>query len=409
MLDSGLADEFGALFGDLTNQTLGVAISGGSDSTALLLLAQNWAQARGVHVVAATVDHGLRPEAAAEAVQVAGLCDRLGVAHDVLEWTGWDGVGNVQAMARQARYSLLSEWAKNQNVDCVLLGHTKDDLAENFLIRLSRRSGVDGLAAMDPVILRNGQMFARPMLGMSRDDLRVYLKAQQTPWIDDPSNDDPAYDRVRARRALKVLADLGIDSSGLAQVSQNMTSAKEALQDQVSAVAWTQVKQDRGDLLIDIDALIDSPAEISRRLLGAGLQWVSGADYAPRRAPLLELLKQLPSGKTGNLMGCLVTVSQGRVRVAREEAAVATSRSQTPVWDGRWRVCGPWQEGMQVRALRSQGLLQVPEWRDIGLPRTSLLSSPSVWYDDTLIAAPLADYGSGWSANLLTERAIFLP
>ena len=394
---------------DFGGKRLGVAVSGGSDSLGLLHLANDWGNANGRTVFAATVDHGLRDEAAAEAARVGEICADLGVAHRVLEWRDWDQEGNLQAEARTARYRLLADWARELELDAVLLGHTQDDLAENLLIRLSRRAGVDGLSAMASRFERDGQVFARPLLGVSREALREDLRSRNIEWLDDPSNDNAAFDRVKARQALSVLAPLGIDADVLADVSRNLSDAREALEWQVYRLAAQAVTQDRGDLVIDVSAIQAAPVELRRRLLVAAVRWVSGAEYAPRRASLAQALAKIESGEGATLSGCLLTVANGSLRVTREFAAVAKSVATGKVWDGRWLVDGPWQEGLEIRALGEEGLRQLDDWRGANMPRTSLLSSPSVWMGETLVASPILGFGVGWLANILAERADFPP
>ncbi len=161
-----------AAFGETPPRRIGIAVSGGGDSTALLLsLARGFAET-GVTLHAATVDHGLRPEAAAEARAAAGQAADLGISHDTLRWQGWDGAGNLQDQARRARYALLSDWARGQGIPTVALGHTSDDRAETVLMRLGRAAGVDGLAAMHRERWVDGIRFLRPMLSLTREDLR---------------------------------------------------------------------------------------------------------------------------------------------------------------------------------------------------------------------------------------------
>lgn len=407
--DQAPSEALTAFLRDFGGKRLGVAVSGGSDSLGLLHLASDWGNAHGRTVFAATVDHGLRDEAAAEAARVGEICADLGVAHRVLKWRDWDQSGNLQAEARAARYRLLAGWARDLELDAVLLGHTQDDLAENFLIRLSRRAGVDGLSAMAAWFERDGQMFARPMLSVSRESLRGELYARNVAWIDDPSNENTAFDRVKARQALSVLAPLGLDGGALADVSRNLWDAREALEWQVNVLAAQAVAQDRGDLVMDVPAIQVAPVELRRRLLVAAVRWVSGADYAPRRASLAQVLGKFEAGEGATLSGCLLTVANGRLRVTREYAAVANSVATGKVWDDRWQVDGPWQDGMEIRALGEEGLRQLEDWRAAHLPRASLLSSPSVWMGETLVAAPLVGFGVGWTANISAERADFPP
>ena len=388
-------------------QRIGVAVSGGGDSLALLYLLVDWAKTRSVDVFVATVNHGLRSEAAQEAKDVGGHCAQLGLPHETLAWRDWDRQGNLQAEARAARYRLLGEWGRGHQLDVILLGHTQDDQAETFLLRLARRAGVDGLSSMNAHFHRDDQAFGRPLMSVSRQSLRELLERKGVRWIDDPSNEDPQFDRVRARQALQHLETLGIDATSLADVSHNMSDARAALEAQVKTVAAAHVQMDRGDLVMPVALLSSEPLEIQRRLLVAGLTWVSGAAFSPRRDAVSRLLRDLATGTGGTLSGCLITSAKGQIRVTREYSAVSNLTSPLPLWD-RWQLTGKWQTGMQTRALGEDGLRMLDDWRTSGMPRVSLLASPSVWYDSTLIAAPIADFGEGWTANLLPEQANFL-
>ena len=161
-----LAGPAGAVLDAARAGTLGVAVSGGSDSVALLLLVRAWAAVSGREIAAVTVDHGLRAGSAGEAADVAALCARIDVAHDVLNWRGWDGRGNLQDHARRARRDLIADWAQERGIATVALGHTLDDQAETVVMRLARGSGVDGLAAMAVVSQAACVVWLRPLLGL---------------------------------------------------------------------------------------------------------------------------------------------------------------------------------------------------------------------------------------------------
>ncbi|MCO8144190.1 tRNA lysidine(34) synthetase TilS [Rhodovulum tesquicola] len=376
---------------------LGVAVSGGGDSVALLLALAG----RRVHAV--TVDHGLRPEASAEARFVAETCARLGLLHETLRWRGWDGQGNLQDAARRARYRLIADWAAGQGIGRVALGHTRDDQAETVLMRLARGAGVDGLSAMAPARDALGVTWLRPFLGLSRADLRAFLTERGQGWIEDPSNEDARFDRVQARRALATLAPLGITAEGLAATAARMGSARAALEAATLAAARHVACEERGDVVLaraGLDALQD---EIARRLLVAALCWVASSDYPPRAEALAETLAALDSAPRATLHGCLIAREGECLRIAREPAAVAGTVAQADaLWDGRWRLDGPSGPGLEIRALGEAGLGDCPDWRATGLPRASLLASPGIWQGKQLVAAPLAGLSNGWQARLTT-------
>lgn len=407
--DRVIADHLSAGLADPAPRALGIAVSGGSDSLALLYLLKTWSTERDVRLRAATVDHGLRPEAAVEANTVAGHCAALGVPHQCLPWTGWDGQGNLQDQARRARYRLLSDWARHEALTDVALGHTLDDQAETFVMGLARGAGLDGLSGMRLVFSRDDVRFRRPLLGVRRGDLRAYLTGLGVEWIEDPSNRNERFDRVKARHILQALAPLGITADSLGQTIGNLRSTRTSISVALADWARNQVKQDRGDLLIAVDAFVALPQDFARRVLNAALRWISGADYPPRSDAVMQLVRE-PRRQRMTLHGCLIAFTGLAIRVGREAEAAkrATARPTDALWDRRWRMTGPHAPDLEIRALGVEGLHACPDWRATGIPRASLLSSPAIWRNDALISAPIAGYSNGWRAELAHSRDDFI-
>ena len=339
---------------------------------------------------------------------VARFCAARGIAHQVLRWQGWDGQGNLLAAARAARFRLIGEWARGAGVGGVMLGHTADDVAETFVMRLGRAAGVDGLAAMKFRFEREGVTCARPLLGQSRAGLRAYLAAHDVPYVDDPTNEDESYQRVRIRKALSVLGELGIETGALVQVAQSMQMARAALVHYTAQEAARVVVQDGGDLLIVTDPQPPVPDEIKRRLLARAISWVGQLDYPPRATALAGLDAALATTAQHTIGGCLVSRADGGLRVAREWNAVRDMRVPTTgIWDGRWRLEGPHDPALCVAAL-GEGIRECADWRDTGQPRASLMASPAVWRGESLIAAPLAGLNNGWRARIVADFPSFL-
>lgn len=378
---------------------LGVAVSGGGDFVALLVLLQE-AGLRPLRAV--TVDHGLRPESAAEAAGVAAFCAGRGILHETLVWEGSArGPGNLQDQARQARRGLIAAWADRHRLAAVALGHTEEDQAETFLLRLARGSGVDGLAAMRPLVFGDGVLWLRPLLAVSRAALRDVLHRRGIAWIEDPSNGDPRFDRVRMRAALPGLAALGLGPERLAATAAVMARARAALEQATAELSRKALEEGpAGDLTLHPAALAVAPEEVRLRLLAGALAWVSGARYRPRLEALDRLLAALEFGRIGTgmtLHGCVIRPYRGRIAIRREPARVAP-----PVpfgagrWDGRWSLTGP--EGRDytlwtIGGLGFSGLKTLPHWRAAGLAREALASTPAVWQNDVLVAAPVLGVG----------------
>ncbi|WP_246043994.1 tRNA lysidine(34) synthetase TilS [Ruegeria sediminis] len=396
-----LRDEVRAQLPDTLPRRLGVAVSGGGDSVALLDLLTGLAADEGTKLFAATVDHGLREGSSEEAAGVARLAERLDVPHEILRWKGWDGSGNLQDQARQARYALLTDWARQHDVEAVALGHTADDQAETVLMRLARSAGVTGLAAMPHQRMENGVLLVRPLLGITRARLRDHLRERGLSWAEDPSNRDLRFDRIKAREALAGLEPLGITAGTLARVAQNMAQARDALERCTQETARRLVRIDAGDVLVDRSGFLALPEEISRRLLVGIVNWIGGGTYPPRSGAVQHTLSAVNADLPGVLGGCLVLPAGGVVRFCREYNAVRDIVAQPgQTWDRRWVITGPATQGAVVRALGEEGLRQVPDWRDTGRPYAVLSGTPAVWKGDEVLAAPLAGFANHWQAEL---------
>ena len=389
-------------------EKVAIAVSGGGDSMALLHLAWRWSVLAGVPIEAVSVNHGLRTEAADEVRMVADVCADLDVMHSVLHWDGAAATGNIAAAGRDARYRLMGEWADARGIAHILLGHTADDIAETFLMRLARKSGVDGLSMMDPVFERAGITWGRPLWQQDRADLRDYLRRHDVPWVDDPTNEDETHERPKARKALDALAPLGITRDGLTTVALNMSSARGALDHYAAQEADRLARVDGGDVLIKARAKPPVHPEIERRLLVAALRYVGGGAYAPRSDAMAELDAALTLGKSHTLAGCFVTSDNKEIRVSREYNAVKNHEVQQGfVWDNRWHLVGPLTAKATVRAL-GDGINDIPDWRETGLPRSSLMASPALYRGDWLISAPIAGLQNGFRARIVADFHSFL-
>lgn len=279
---------------------LGVAVSGGPDSLALLLLA---AAALPDKVVAATVDHGLRPEAAEEARYVAEICGVIGVEHHILTGTMPDG--NLQEGARALRYALLADWAENR-AGWIATAHHRDDVAETLLMRARRGAGVGGLAAMRARRPLGDTTLIRPLLGWSRAELEAIVAEAGIAAVQDSANRDPRFDRVRMRKLLAESPELPADRLALA--ARNLRHAEDALE--WAADREWQARRRTGASALHLDAR-DLPYEIRRRLVERAVDWVragGGEEPQPALPPLRGesldgLVATLDSGGTGTIAG----------------------------------------------------------------------------------------------------------
>lgn len=377
---------------------IGVAVSGGSDSMAMLrLLAARYP------VAAVTVDHGLRAASANEARFVGDTCARLGISHDILRWSGPEPTGNLMDQARRARLALIGGWARGRGIGHVVFGHTADDQAETFLMRVARSSGLEGLSGMRPRFEAEGVTWHRPILTMRRAQLREYLREIGQDWIDDPSNKNERFDRVKMRNALKTITPLGLTPDAINAVVRHLAMAESALQSVLGDWISTHCTTDRGDILINTAAFRRAAhPELQRRIMNAALLWVSGADYAPRAAKLAAFLA---NPRDCTLHGCRISADDAAIRITREANAVADLRvPPDQIWD-RWAMSGeaPAPSNAHIGALGEAGLKFCPDWRRANLPRASLLASPALWQGENLLSAPLAGLENGWKVQIACD------
>ena len=276
-------------------------------------------------------------------------------------------------------------------------------------MRLARGSGVDGLSGMAARREAGGIVWLRPLLQVRRGALRDALMRRGAGWVEDPTNDDPSYDRVKARAALAALAPLGIDADGLAETADRMARARRALERASQDVARRATRIEAGEVVFDRAALAAAPHEIALRLLAHALRWVASAEYRPRLAPLADALAAALDGERRTLAGCLIAGGGGAVRIGREYQAVRDLRCAPDApWDGRWRFSGPDSGGLTLAALGDAGLDGCPGWRATGLKRATLRTLPAVWHGADLVAAPLAGRPAGWQARPVRAPDAFI-
>jgi len=404
------AAEFAALMARLgpyeSRPRVAVAVSGGADSLALALLAQDWVRAAGGTLTALTVDHRLRPAAAAEAAQVAAWLGARGVDHAILRPDEPPAPKNLQAAARALRYRLLEEWCRRAGVLHLLVAHTLEDQAETLLLRLARGSGLEGLAGMAAVAEHAACRLLRPLLEVPHARLQASLRAAGQDWIEDPSNRDPAYARVRLRQAEAVLGEAGLDAARLAATAARLGRARAALEASVARLlARSALIHPAGFVRLDAAALKAAPEEVGLRALAALLALAGGAPYPPRLERLERLYRQLPDaiGAGRTLGGCRILPRQGRVLICREPEAVAPPVATVPGrevhWDGRFCLYLP----AAAPAGLIFGALGAGRLGAGGLPAAVRAGLPALRDDRSVAAVPALGYvregfGAGWLA-----------
>jgi tRNA(Ile)-lysidine synthase len=314
------------LFADWkTAPALVLAVSGGPDSLALMWLAARWRRAlsKGPRLIAVTVDHGLRPEAAREAREVKRLARSLDLAHRTLRWTGAKPASGLPAAAREARYRLLARAARASGATHILTAHTRDDQAETLLMRMLRGSGIAGLAAMARETERDGVLLARPLLDVSKAQLIATLTKARLDFADDPTNRDIAFTRPRLRALMPALAEEGGDSRNLARLASRLARANAAVEVLADGAERYLALRDpaaaRGGF--DAMAFAGMPEEIRLRLLKRAIDRVGHegpAELGKVEALLAAFDRAVVADRPKlklTLAGAAISLTGGRIRV----------------------------------------------------------------------------------------------
>ncbi len=398
------AAEFAAAMAGLapyeSRPCVAVAVSGGADSMALAHLAQRWVNRRQGSLAALIVDHGLRPESAAEAKQVAGWLRARDMTAHVLTRIGPIPAADIQAAARTARYHLLLEWCASHGVVHLLLGHHLDDQAETFLLRLGRGSGLNGLAAMATLVERPAARLLRPLLAFTRARLHATARRARLPWIEDPSNRDPRHARARLRAALPALGDDLAAAARLAATARHLGRARAALDAACGDLLGRGVTlHPAGFLLLDSARFRSAPDEISLRALSRCVATIGGAAYGPRLDRLARLhaamIDDPPTRPlTRTLAGCRISRQVSGVVVINRETAAVGSPAPLPrraghlMW-GLYSVKFPANGGGVRIAALAGGRRQLAGHPGLkSIPAAARPILPAIWRRDDVIAVP---------------------
>ncbi len=429
-------DELDGLFARFAGRgPCALAVSGGSDSTALMVLYADWLRRRRTdpgRCTVLTVDHRLRSSSADEARAVGAAAAELGFQHVTLIWEGAKPKAGIQAAARSARYRLMGEYMREHGISLLLTAHTRDDQAETLLMRLARGSGLDGLSAMAPLTplgergpgdgdaKDGGLWIGRPVLDVPKACLQATLEARGIRWMEDPSNIAPEFERARLRAAREQLDVLGLTTDMLALSAARLARARRAIEAVVARLCEPQANvvtvDPCGVVLVDRVLLREVAEEVALRVLERAILAAGGAGG---RAPLSKLeavLYGIWDTRSGaqarwTLARALITAEAATVRIERETGRqplpeLTLAAGETTLWDGRFQVtvgAGYAGGAAQIRALGDAGLRDLRRRRLIAAeaPTRAAATVPAFWRERDIVAVPSLDY---WGAGSGVEQ-----
>ena len=430
--------ELASFFANLTGYPrVALAVSGGADSVALMLLVRSWLDARsnGPQITVLTVDHRLRDAAASEAEWVKKEAHALRFQHETLVWLGEKPGSDLQAEARRARYGLMTAYCRAAAIPAIATAHNCDDQAETFIMRLARGSGLDGLAAMKEVSRRNGVDILRPLLMVSRRRIEAFLLRREQQWLDDPSNDDERYERVRIRRKLKAARSLGLSSAKLALSARRLRRARDALELVTAEFLRAKVSlHEAGFAKLRLPELFETHEDIGLRALARAIVAVGGG--AALRLSKMEGWYQMmrTAPRSATLGGCRLIAKGAELTIIREigrmdvrmdvMCADIIQPGETSLWDGRFLVTHAAEEtgAATLRALGADGILAIKDAKGHfdEVPRLAAMTLPSLWVEGKLRYAPFvafegpapdgwsmrshAKFTNGWSMSAISDQ-----
>jgi tRNA(Ile)-lysidine synthase len=359
---------------------IAVAVSGGADSLALAILCHRWAKALRGEAIALSVDHRLRPESASEIHQVAHWLTARGIPHHVLVWKRSSArrPAALQAAARTARYDLLARWCRRRGVLHLALAHHAGDQAETTLMRLARGGGADGLAGMSAIASRQGVRLIRPLLPVATARLRATLLAAGQDWIEDPSNSNPTFERVRWRR----LIPAGLVPA-LAAAAAEIGEERGLRERGVADLLANARIHPAGFLSLPLADLTAAADDMAERALARCLIVIGGETYGPRQESLALLRRSLSGSLAGRTLGgCRIVCRDSRLFIFREAAAakqrVAARAGALIRWDGRFDLRSA-MSGTIAR-LGESGWAKLPAAeRSRSIPRDAAIALPALW------------------------------
>ena len=439
-LYTNFKSEFDRLSGGEEN--VAVAVSGGADSMALALLLGHLSKESKLNLTAITVDHGLRGESANEAQLVSKWLAGYGINHHILKWEEHKDNSNIQAKARNARYRLMAEFCAENNIANLAVAHTLDDQAETVLMRLMRGSGVDGLSGIADSNNIFGVNIIRPLLWAKGQLLREYLSYTAQKWVEDPSNDNTKYARVRVRKFIRSSEDPDLLTARLADTAAHMLRSRRYIEDQIKDhIVGALTFHEEGFYTINASKFKSLHEEERLRSLAAALHHVSGNDYKPRFEKLAALEKRIMNDGVGHgctLWGCEIVESQKYAEqdllfIYRETSALSddidlSSQKGNPLlkssgvinyskntslpesittskflWDNRFicEVGDISRKDLAIGALNVYGLKLLQQWGfepkikrklDFAIPKKVLYALPALIKSGEVVAVPNVGY-----------------
>ena len=409
----------------IIDSKIAIAVSGGVDSMVLMNLAKESDSLNDKNVFILVVDHGLRAESKQEAKFVKNEAKKLGFPTRILKWKGSKPNKRIQEEARNKRYSLLINFCRENNINNLYLAHHLDDQIETFLFRMFRGSGLQGLTSFSSSYERNGLTLIRPLIDTPKSELISYARRKKINWVEDPSNENQKYDRVKLRKVLPLIYKEGFDKKVFLKSVKKLRLANQAL-DQITKEFVLQyvIINKNISVFINQELFLTAPEDVQLRVLQNTIRIFSGERYySPNYLKILNLMNWARndndiSAKT--LGGTIFRKRKGglilykEVKKLNDIKPIKLSKSKYKAWDNRFLIKINKSVKGEISYLGNEGVKILKSKKILGkkgfngIPLTALYSIPAMWDGKRLISAPFFDYSVDNSVNLKVKKIDYL-
>ena len=409
----------------IIDSKIAIAVSGGVDSMVLMNLAKESDFLNDKNVFILVVDHGLRAESKQEAKFVKNEAKKLGFPTRILKWKGSKPNKRIQEEARNKRYSLLINFCRENNINNLYLAHHLDDQIETFLFRMFRGSGLQGLTSFSSSYERNGLTLIRPLIDTPKSELISYARRKKINWVEDPSNENQKYDRVKLRKVLPLIYKEGFDKKVFLKSVKKLRLANQALDQITKEFVLKYVTINKNiSIFINQELFLTAPEDVQLRVLQNTIRIFSGERYySPDYLKILNLMNWARSDNdisAKTLGGTIFRKRKGgiilykEVKKLNEIKPIKLSKSKYTAWDNRFLIKINKSVKGEISYLGNEGVKILKSKKILGkkgfngIPLTALYSIPAMWDGKRLISAPFFDYSVDNSVNLKVKKIDYL-
>jgi tRNA(Ile)-lysidine synthase len=310
MLSDIFSQKLAEIFADKLPKKIAVAVSGGCDSVALTILLDEFCRGKKIKLFAVTIDHKMRESSSREALELGKILAKKKISHEVLSIFKKEvPQKNIEASLRELRYDMLRGFCEENKIEHLFLGHHAGDVAENFLIRLFRGSGLDGLSTMAEVGEYKGIKLTRPLLDFEKDDLKSFLTEKKIKWFEDETNDDEKFLRNKIRKFFESFEEKNLIQKRIKKATDEISQMRDFLDEVLLREAYSAVRFEGNYFLLNHEKFKQIPRKIGLKILALILMEVGGKEYKPRLEKLqrfYEWIVETENHKKKNFYGCMV-------------------------------------------------------------------------------------------------------